>query len=84
VLTGYSRLPFYANMFAAAGYPIESGEASEALAEQLIAQGDEDAVARRLSQLLDSGLDELLLTIVPLGDAAAARARLFRLVGRLA
>jgi F420-dependent oxidoreductase-like protein len=83
-LAGYARLPFYANMFAAAGYPVESGTVSDALVEQLVAQGDQDAVARQLSDLLDTGLDELLLTIVPLGDVAAMRTRLFRLVGQLA
>jgi F420-dependent oxidoreductase-like protein len=84
VLTGYAKLPFYANMFAAAGYPVESGAVSDALADALVAHGDEEAVAQRLRELLDSGLDELLLTVVPLGDVAAARARLFRLVGQLA
>jgi F420-dependent oxidoreductase-like protein len=82
-LANYVRLPFYATMFAAAGFPVENGAASAALVEQLVAQGDEDAVARRLTELLDSGLDELLLGIVPLGDVASARARLFRLVGQL-
>jgi hypothetical protein len=81
-LAGYARLPFYANMFAAAGYPVESGTVSDALVEQLVAQGD--AVARQLSALLDTGLDELLLTIVPLGDVAVVRTRLFRLIGQLA
>lgn len=82
-LANYVRLPFYATMFAAAGFPVENGAASAALVEQLVAQGDEDAVARRLTELLDSGLDELLLSVVPLGDVADAQARLFRLVGQL-
>jgi hypothetical protein len=80
MLAGYPRLPFYANMFAAADYPIESGAISDALVEQLVVQDDEDAVVRRQPALLDSGLDELLLTIVPLGDVAAMRTRLFRLL----
>jgi hypothetical protein len=78
MLAGYPRLPFDANMFAAADYPIESGAISDALAEQLVVQGDEEAVVRRPSALLDSGLGELLLTIVPLGDVAATRTRPFR------
>jgi putative glutathione S-transferase len=65
-------------------YNVESGAVSDALVDQLVAQGNEDAVARRLSDLLDSGLDELLLTVVPVGDVAVARSRLFRLVGQLA
>ncbi len=83
-LAGYARLPFYANMFAAAGYPVAAGAVSDALIDQLVVQGDEEAVAARITALLDSGLDELLLTLVPLGDVAAARTRLFHLVGQLA
>jgi F420-dependent oxidoreductase-like protein len=82
-LAGYARLPFYANMFAAAGYPVEGGAVSDALVEQLVVQGTEDTVTQRLTELLDSGLDELLLTVVPFGDVATARTRLFQLIGRL-
>jgi alkanesulfonate monooxygenase SsuD/methylene tetrahydromethanopterin reductase-like flavin-dependent oxidoreductase (luciferase family) len=82
-LASYARLPFYVSMFAAAGYPIEDGAASEALAEQLVAYGDESAVAARLADLLGSGLDELLLTPTPIGDAASVRSRLVQLVGGL-
>jgi len=82
-LAGYARLPFYANMFAAAGYPVEDGAVSDALVEQLVVQGAEDTVIQRLTKLLDSGLNELLLSIIPLGDVAAARTRLFQLIGQL-
>jgi F420-dependent oxidoreductase-like protein len=83
-LAGYARLPFYASMFAAAGYPVQpDGSVSDALAESLVVMGDEATVAARLDALLDSGLDELLLTGLSLGDAAAERTRLFRLVGQL-
>jgi F420-dependent oxidoreductase-like protein len=83
-LAGYTRLPFYTNMFARAGYPVESGTVSDALIDQLVAQGDEDTVARHLSGLLDSGFDELLLTVVPLENVAAMRTRLFQLIGQFA
>ncbi len=83
-LAGYARLPFYANMFAAAGYPVQAdGSVSEALVDNLVVMGDETAVAARLDELLASGLDELLLTAVPLDDEAAERTRLFGLIGRL-
>ena len=82
-LAGYARLPFYAQMFAAAGYPVEEGGVSDALIEQLVVRGDQAAVSRRVRELLDAGLDELLLTVLPLGDVAAARSRLFQLVGQL-
>ncbi|NTW03722.1 MAG: LLM class flavin-dependent oxidoreductase, partial [Oscillochloris sp.] len=83
VLSGYAKLPFYANMFAAAGYPVEAGGISDTLIEQLVIQGDAASVSQRLHELLDSGLDELLLTIVPVGDVAASRTELFQLVGKL-
>jgi hypothetical protein len=56
---------------------------SDALVESIVVMGDEASVAARLHALLDSGLDELLLTNVPRGDAAAERTGLFRLVGKL-
>jgi hypothetical protein len=40
-------------------------------------------VTAQLRSLLDSGLDELLLTNLPRGDTAAERTQLFQLVGRL-
>jgi F420-dependent oxidoreductase-like protein len=82
-LAGSGRLPFYANMFAAAGYPLEGGVVSDALVEQLVVHGAEDTVAQRLTELLDSGLDELLLTVVPAGDVVVAQMRLFQLIARL-
>ena len=82
-LAGYARLPFYANMFAAAGYPAEGGVIGDALVEQLVVQGAEERVSQRLTELLGSGLDELLLTLVPVGDVSAAHTRLFQLIGRL-
>jgi F420-dependent oxidoreductase-like protein len=83
-LAGYARLPFYANMFAAAGYPIEAdGNVSDALVDSLVIRGDEATITARIDELLASGLDELLLTTLPLNDEAAERERVFDLVGRL-
>jgi F420-dependent oxidoreductase-like protein len=83
-LAGYVKMPFYANMLAAAGYPVQSdGGVSDTLVESIVVMGDQASVAARLHELLDSGLDELLLTNVPRGDAAAERSQLFQLVGRL-
>jgi alkanesulfonate monooxygenase SsuD/methylene tetrahydromethanopterin reductase-like flavin-dependent oxidoreductase (luciferase family) len=83
-LAFYVKLPFYAAMFAAAGYPIgPDQQAPDALVEQLVVMGDDAAVAARLIELLDSGLDELLVTNLPVGDRTAIDQRLFSLVGRL-
>lgn len=83
-LSIYARLPFYTNMWAAAGYPLQAdGSVSDALVDNLVVIGDEAAVAARLSELLDSGLDELLLNGLPAGDAATERTRLIRFIGDL-
>jgi alkanesulfonate monooxygenase SsuD/methylene tetrahydromethanopterin reductase-like flavin-dependent oxidoreductase (luciferase family) len=83
-LRGYAGLPFYANMFAAAGYPVQAdGNVSDELIDNLVAIGDEDTVATRLKELLAGGLDELLVGLIPLDDEAGERTRLFRLVGGL-
>jgi F420-dependent oxidoreductase-like protein len=79
---GYGRTPFYARMFAAAGYPnAASGELSPDLLDDLAVWGSEDEVPARLTALLDSGLDELLVTSVPVGDPAADEGRLLRVLG---
>ena len=83
-LAGYVKMPFYANMLAAAGYPVQAdGGVSDALVESIVVMGDQAGVSARLRELLDSGLDELLLTNIPIGDPAAERTRLFQMVGRL-
>ncbi|MCC6628855.1 MAG: LLM class flavin-dependent oxidoreductase [Chloroflexi bacterium] len=83
-LASYARQPFYAAMFADAGFPVGPGMApSDALLDELVAIGEEDAIAARLRRLLDGGLDELLVMGIPVTDGAAEFARLARLVGQL-
>lgn len=81
-LAGYARLPFYRKMFEAAGYPLgDSGDYSYDLLDHLIVSGDDDTVAEQLSSLLDQGLDELLVMLIPTGDQAEEEDRLLRLAG---
>ena len=83
-LGGYARLPFYAAMFAASGHPVQpDGSVSDALIDALAVAGDDAALTAHLDELLGSGLDELLLTAVPLGNPAAERASLIQLAGKL-
>jgi F420-dependent oxidoreductase-like protein len=83
-LNVYARLPFYYNMWAAAGYPLEAdGAVSDDLIDNLVVMGDEAAVATRLNELLASGLDELLLNGLPVADPATDRTRLIRFIGSL-
>jgi F420-dependent oxidoreductase-like protein len=85
LLGGYARLPFYAGMFTDAGFPpAPDGSVSQALIDGLVVSGDEAAVTDRLRELLDQGLDELLIMPVPIVDETAERERVAQLVGRLA
>jgi F420-dependent oxidoreductase-like protein len=85
LLSGYARLPFYAGMFADAGFAVApDGSVPDALIDSLVVSGDEAAITNRLRELLDQGLDELLIMPVPIADETAERERLARLVGRLA
>jgi alkanesulfonate monooxygenase SsuD/methylene tetrahydromethanopterin reductase-like flavin-dependent oxidoreductase (luciferase family) len=81
---GYAGLPFYAKMFAASGYPLgPDGAYSDALLDHLVVSGDDAAVAAQLRDLLDQGLDELLVMLVHGEDQRAEEQRLMRLIGRL-
>ena len=83
-LSVYARQPFYAGMFADAGFPVtETGELSEGLLENLVVAGDEAAVAERLRDLLAAGLDELMVMPIPIADAPTEATRLATLVGQM-
>ncbi len=78
----HGRLPFYASMFAEAGFPVSSdGTISDALIENLVVSGDQANVKQRLVELLGMGLDELLVMQVPVSDADGEQARLMQLIG---
>jgi F420-dependent oxidoreductase-like protein len=84
-LSTYGQLPFYAGMFADAGYPVASdGTMSDALFDELVVSGDPDAIAQRLSAIQAAGVDEILVTHVPIDDRAGEEAALVGLLGRLA
>ncbi|MGN6362265.1 MAG: LLM class flavin-dependent oxidoreductase, partial [Thermomicrobiales bacterium] len=79
----YAGSPFYARMFADAGYPVAAdGTAPDALLEALVVAGDEETVRARLLELLAHGLDEVLVMLVPVSDETAERAQLAQLLGR--
>jgi alkanesulfonate monooxygenase SsuD/methylene tetrahydromethanopterin reductase-like flavin-dependent oxidoreductase (luciferase family) len=89
----YAKLPFYAKMFADAGFPITTdndgggggGEPNvpDTLVNSLVISGSESTVAARFKELLDAGLGELMVTIVPIADAHDEQTRLMHLIGRL-
>ena len=58
--------PFYANMFSNAGFQITSDQkVPDALVDNLVISGNEEKVAARINELLSAGLDELMVSPVP-------------------
>jgi F420-dependent oxidoreductase-like protein len=72
----YAKLPFYAAMFAAAGYPVVDGEMSDGLVETLAVSGSPDEIRARLEAILARGIDELMISPVIVADEAAELATL--------
>ena len=80
----YTTAPFYARMFEDAGLPVSpDGAGLDALVRSLVVFGNEASVARQLTALLDQGLDELLVMLIPVQDAARERAQIARLIGSM-
>lgn len=79
----YGRLPFYAGMFAEAGFPVSSdGTMSDALIDSLVVSGSEADITARLTEQLHAGLDELLVMSVAVADPVEEQTRLTKLVGQ--
>ena len=79
------RTPFYARMFATAGFPgsMESGWTDDML-DTVVISGDEAIVAARLNDIFDWGASEVLATVVPLEGKREATERTLRLFAQLA
>ena len=85
VLDMYAKLPFYVKMFTEAGFPLTAGQTSipDSLVDSLIVSGNEATVAARFTELLAAGLDELMVTLVPIKDTVDDLTRLMHLIGQL-
>jgi alkanesulfonate monooxygenase SsuD/methylene tetrahydromethanopterin reductase-like flavin-dependent oxidoreductase (luciferase family) len=87
LLSYYTKLPFYAKMFTDAGFPILTSDdktvVPDALVKSLVISGSESAVVERFKELLDSGLGELMVTLVPISDAHDEQTRLMLLIGEI-
>ena len=82
----YPRAPFYAQMFADAGYPeAKQGSWSDAMVDAVVLSGDETRVAERMQELFSWGSSELLVQVITAGeDREASRQRTLRLVAEVA
>ena len=80
----YTKAPFYAHMFAEAGFPIAAdGSGTDRLVKALVVAGDQVQVEKRLRELIAGGLDELLLMLVPVADEAREREQLLQIIASL-
>jgi F420-dependent oxidoreductase-like protein len=80
----YAKFPFYVKMFSEAGFSLTAGQTSvpDSLVDSLIVSGNEDTVAAQFTELLAAGLDELMVTLVPIKDAVDEFTRLTNLIGQ--
>jgi len=78
----YGRLPFYARMFADAGFPVGSdGAMPDALLDALVVAGTPESVRARLEEIQAAGVDELIVTHIPVADGDAEEAALIAALG---
>jgi F420-dependent oxidoreductase-like protein len=64
----YGQIPFYAAMFADAGFADSSERLSDALIDSLVVYGDDIAVADKLNRILAEGAGEIIAHPVLTGD----------------
>jgi hypothetical protein len=76
---------FYVKRFADVGFPLtaEQTAVSDGLVDSLIVSRNEATVAARFTELLVEGLDELMVSLVPIKDAADEQTQLMHLIGQL-
>jgi F420-dependent oxidoreductase-like protein len=80
----YTKAPFYAHMFAEAGFPIAAdGAGTDELVKSLVVAGNQAQVKQRLRELIASGLDELLLMLVTVADEVREREQLLQIIASL-
>ena len=81
----YPRAPFYANMFADAGYPEASnGTWSDGMLDAVVLSGNEETVEEKLMELFSFGATEILVSpIVAGGNREASRERTLNLLARV-
>ena len=73
----YSKLPFYAAMFAAAGFPVTAEQTmTNELVDNLAVSGDAATIKARLEDIRAQGIDELLISHVIVKDAESELAEL--------
>ena len=80
----YAAAPFYARMFADAGYPLKpDGAVSPALIDDLVVSGTSEQIAGALRQRLANGFDVLMVNPLRTEDDSAHEDALLEVLGNL-
>ena len=80
----YAAAPFYARMFADAGYPLRAdGNVSPELIDDLVVSGTPDEIATQLRHRLDLGFDVLMVNPLRTDDDAAHEDGVLEILGGL-
>ena len=83
-LVYYAEAPFYQRMFAASGYPLGTGNTvTDELLDALTISGDSGQIGEGLRARLDSGIDELLIDVVPGDDQIAEEDAVFAVIASM-
>jgi len=83
-LASYAAAPFYARMFADAGHPLDAqGRITDGLLDALLLHGTPEEIARGLRQRLAGGLDEVMVSLLPLANRTLEEDALLELLGEL-
>jgi alkanesulfonate monooxygenase SsuD/methylene tetrahydromethanopterin reductase-like flavin-dependent oxidoreductase (luciferase family) len=78
----YAAAPFYARMFADAGYPLKAdGSVTPELIDDLVVSGAPDEIAAQLRHRLDLGFDVLMVNPLRTEDDAGHEDRLLEILG---
>src|SRR5215213_21696 len=81
-LSYYAAAPFYARMFADAGYPLlPDGSVSPQLIDDLIVSGTPDEIAAQLRHRLDLGFDVLMVNPLRTEDDVAHEDQVLEILG---
>lgn len=80
----YAMAPFYARMFADAGYPLlEDGSVSPGLIDDLVVSGTPDEIAVQLRRRLDLGFDVLMVNPLRTENDAAHEDQVLEILANL-
>jgi alkanesulfonate monooxygenase SsuD/methylene tetrahydromethanopterin reductase-like flavin-dependent oxidoreductase (luciferase family) len=80
----YAAAPFYARMFADAGYPLNAdGSVSPELVDDLVVHGTPEDIAGQLKRRLALGLDYLMVNPLRMEDDSAHEDQLLEILGNL-